>query len=271
MSKVKIAIAGINGRMGRFLAQTVANDEQAELVAATEFAGSSVIGCDVGELCGFGKIGVEVVDSIEKVAQFDVLIDFTRPEPSLVNIKECVNRKAALVLGTTGFSDDQKAVIAEAAKSIPLVFAANYSVGVNLLCKLLETATKIMGDYADIEVIEAHHRHKVDAPSGTALALGEVVANTMGKNLNDIAVKERNGIIGEREAGTIGFSTIRAADIVGEHTVMFADTGERIELTHKASSRQTFATGAVRAAKWLVVNSKEAKLYSMQDVLGFNC
>lgn len=267
MAQVRIAIAGINGRMGRNLAQSVANDSDTVLVAATEHPSSSVIGADAGELCGLGKNGVVVVDNIQKTPEFDVLIDFTRPASSIQNMEECAKRGAKLVLGTTGFTTDEKNIIAETAKKIPLVFASNYSVGVNLVCKLLETATKIMGDYADIEIIEAHHRHKVDAPSGTALTLGEVVAKTMGKNLDDIAVKERNGIIGEREPGTIGFSTIRAADIVGEHTVMFADIGERVEITHKASSRMTFANGAVRAARW--VNAKEPKLYDMKDVLDF--
>ena len=267
MADVKICIAGVNGRMGHFLAQSVTNQEGCVLVGATEHAQSTVIGCDTGELCGLGKNGVIVMDSIEKVPEFDVLIDFTRPEPSLVNMAECVKRNARLVLGTTGFTDDQKKIIQETAKKIPVVFASNFSVGVNLLFKLLETATKVMGSYADIEVIEAHHRHKVDAPSGTALSLGEVVAKTMGKDLKDIAVKTRDGIIGERKPGTIGFSTIRAGDIVGEHTVMFADIGERVEITHKASSRMTFANGAVSSAKWLI--NKTAGLYDMQDVLGF--
>ncbi|MGN1393885.1 MAG: 4-hydroxy-tetrahydrodipicolinate reductase [Succinivibrionaceae bacterium] len=267
MSQVRIVIAGINGRMGHNLAQAVANENNAVLVGATEHPSSSVIGVDAGELCNIGKNGVIVVDSIEKVADFDVLIDFTRPASSLVNMEECVKRNAKLVLGTTGFSDAEKEIISETAKKIPLVFASNFSIGINLIFKLLETATKVMGDYADIEVVEAHHRHKVDAPSGTALSLGEVVAKTLGKNLNDIAVKERNGIIGERQPGTIGFSTIRAGDIVGEHTVMFADIGERVEITHKASSRMTFANGAVKAALW--VNEKDASLYNMQDVLGF--
>jgi 4-hydroxy-tetrahydrodipicolinate reductase len=268
MSKIRICVAGVNGRMGRCLVQSISDTNSGcELTAATEAPNSSVIGADAGELCNVGKNGVSIVDSIEKAPEFDVLIDFTRPEPSLLNLAECVKRNAKVVLGTTGFSDEQKEVISNTAKQIPVVFASNFSVGVNLVFKLLETATKVMGDYADIEVIEAHHRHKVDAPSGTALSLGEVVANTMGKNLNDIAVKSRDGIIGERKAGTIGFSTIRAADIVGEHTVMFADIGERVEITHKASSRMTFANGAVRAARW--VNEKEPKLYNMQDVLDF--
>ncbi len=266
MSEVRICVAGVNGRMGRCLVQSVsAANSGCVLTGATEHAQSTVLGADAGELCGVGKNGVTVVDSITKVGEFDVLIDFTRPEASISNMAECVKRNARLVLGTTGFTDEQKAIIADTAKKIPVVFASNFSVGVNLVFKLLDMATKVMGDYADIEIIEAHHRHKVDAPSGTALSMGEVIAHTMGKNLNDIAVKARDGIIGERKAGTIGFSTIRAADIVGEHTAMFADIGERVEITHKASSRMTFANGAVRAARWLI--SKDASLYNMQDVL----
>ncbi len=267
MADIKIAIAGANGRMGHCLIQSVcAENSGCVLVGATEHSASTVLGADAGELAGVGKKGVLIVDSLDKVADFDVLIDFTRPQCSLDNLAICAKRNARVVLGTTGFSAEEKEKIAEYSKVIPLVFAANYSVGVNLLCKLLETATKVMGDYADIEVIEAHHRHKVDAPSGTALTLGEVVANTLGKNLDDIAVKSRDGIIGERKPGTIGFSTIRAGDIVGEHTVMFADIGERVEITHKASSRMTFANGAVRAASWL--KTQNAGLYNMRDVLG---
>jgi 4-hydroxy-tetrahydrodipicolinate reductase len=269
MSDIKIAVAGVNGRMGHCLVQGVsAEGSGCVLVAATEHPASTVLGCDAGELCGVGKNGVVVVDSLEKAADFDVLIDFTRPASSIVNMQECIKRGAKLVLGTTGFTAEEKQIIADTATKIPVVFASNFSIGVNLVFKLLETATKVMGDYADIEIIEAHHRHKVDAPSGTALSLGEVVASTMGKNLDDIAVKSRDGIIGERKPGTIGFSTIRAADIVGEHTVMFADIGERVEITHKASSRMTFANGAVRAAKWLA--TKPAKLYNMQDVLNLD-
>lgn len=265
MADVKIVVAGANGRMGRCLIQSIASTAGCVLVGATEHPTSTVLGADAGELAGIGKNGVTVVDSLAKCDNFDVLIDFTRPQSSLANLKICAERKVKVVLGTTGFSDEEKALIKEFSNDLPIVFAANFSVGVNLVCKLLETATKVMGSYADIEVIEAHHRHKVDAPSGTALALGEVVAKTLGHNLSEIAVKSRDGIIGERKPGTIGFSTIRAGDIVGEHTVMFADIGERVEITHKASSRMTFANGAVRAATWL--NSKSAGLYDMRDVL----
>ena len=266
MSKLRIAVAGVNGRMGRCLVQAVtAAGEKCELVAATEHPESSVIGADAGEIAGVGRLGVAVVPSLRDAAAFDVLIDFTRPQSSLDNLAECVSRKSKVVLGTTGFTDEQKGQIAEFAKQTAVVFASNFSVGVNLVFKLLEMATRVMGDYSDIEVVEAHHRHKVDAPSGTALSMGEAVARALGKNLNDIAVKERNGIIGERKPGPIGFSTIRAGDIVGEHTVMFADIGERVEISHKASSRMTFANGAVRAAQWL--SDRTTGLFNMQDVL----
>lgn len=266
--KLKIAVAGCNGRMGKFLIQAIAGTENAVLAAASEAPGSSVIGADAGEIAGTGKNGVVITDDFSKVINdFDLIIDFTRPEPSIRNLELCAANKKMLVLGTTGFSKEQLGRIDEAAKSIPVVFASNYSVGVNLVFNLLEQATRVMGSYSDIEIIEAHHRHKVDAPSGTALSLGRVIADTLGKNLDDIAVKSRDGIIGERKPGTIGFSTIRAADIVGEHTVMFADIGERVEITHKASTRMTFAKGAVRAALWLV--NRNSGLYSMKNVLGF--
>jgi 4-hydroxy-tetrahydrodipicolinate reductase len=204
------------------------------------------------------------------IDQFDVLIDFTRPDASMAYIEICRQAGKKVVIGTTGYSEAQKATIAEAAKNIAIVIAPNFSVGVNLSLKLLEMTAKVMGDYTDIEVIEAHHRHKVDAPSGTALRMGEVVAAALGRDLNDCAIYGREGDTGARDRKTIGFSTIRAGDIVGEHTVMFADEGERLEITHKATSRMTFANGAVRAAIWL--EGKSEGLYDMQDVLGLkNC
>ncbi|MBT3308256.1 MAG: 4-hydroxy-tetrahydrodipicolinate reductase, partial [Gammaproteobacteria bacterium] len=196
----------------------------------------------------------------------DVLIDFTRPNVTLENIQRCLQSGTKMVIGTTGFSDKEKEKIAEAAKEIAIVFAPNMSVGVNLCFKLLDIAARVMGGEVDIEVIEGHHRHKVDAPSGTALRMGEVVADALGRDLKECAVYGREGNTGERERGTIGFETIRAGDIVGDHTVLFADIGERVEITHKASSRLTFAKGAVRAAGWLM--DKESGLFDMQDVLG---
>lgn len=264
----KIAITGAAGRMGKALLEAVNQTEGTEVSAALERPGSTVVGVDAGELAGIGKLDVRVVDDIAVAEAFDVLIDFTRPEVTLANLAVCRQRGSSMVIGTTGFDDAQKAQIAEAAKDIAIVFAPNMSVGVNLCLKLLQMAAKVLGDEVDIEVIEAHHRHKVDAPSGTALRMGEVVAEALGRDLKDCAVYGREGVTGERERKTIGFETIRAGDIVGDHTVLFAGEGERVEITHKASSRMTFAGGAVRAAQWLT--GREAGLYDMQDVLGLN-
>lgn len=266
MGDIRIVVAGVNGRMGRNLVAAVKAQEGCTFVGATEYPESSVIGADAGELAGVGTNGVKVSPRLSDVADFDVLIEFTRPDPSIADLKECQKRKARVILGTTGFTEEQKAEINEISKTIPIVFASNFSVGVNLVFKLLETATKVMGNSADIEIIEAHHRHKVDTPSGTALSMGEVIARTLGKNLKDISVRGRDGITGERPNGVIGFSSIRGGDIVGDHTVLYADDGERVEITHKASSRMTFANGAVRAAKWIV--AQETGLFDMQDVLG---
>jgi len=197
-----------------------------------------------------------------------VLIDFTRPGPTLANLEICRSAGRRMVIGTTGFSEAQKAKIAAAANDIGVVFAPNMSVGVNLCLKLLDMAARVLGDEVDVEVIEAHHRHKVDAPSGTALRMGEVVAAALGRDLGSCAVYGREGHTGERDRRTIGFETIRAGDIVGDHTVLFAGTGERVEITHKASSRMTFANGAVRAAGWLM--AQPAGLFDMQDVLGLH-
>lgn len=264
---VRVAVAGASGRMGKCLIKAAAFTENIELTVAVSRPDSLWIGKDAGELAGTGALGIEVVDNLEEMAgQFDVLIDFTRPEPSMEFVETCRKAGKKIVIGTTGYSEDQRKVIAEAAEQISIVLAPNMSVGVNLSLKLLEMTAKVMGDYTDIEVIEAHHRHKVDAPSGTALRMGEVVADALGRDLKDCAIYGREGHTGERDRKTIGFSTIRAGDIVGEHTVMFADEGERVEITHKATSRMTFANGAVRAAAWL--SDKEKGLYDMQDVLG---
>lgn len=266
---LKIGIVGAGGRMGRNLITAVQNADGVELGAAFERRGSSLVGSDAGELAGVGALGVIVSDDVAKnVANFDVLIDFTRPEGTLEHIAVCVANNKKMVIGTTGFDDDGKATIKAAAEKISIVFASNYSVGVNLVFKLLEKAAKVMGEYCDIEVIEAHHRHKVDAPSGTALSMGEHIAKTLGRDLKTHGVFERNGITGERKRDEIGFATIRAGDVVGEHSVWFADEGERVEIAHKASSRMTFANGAVRAAKWL--NGKNSGLFDMTDVLDLN-
>ncbi|GAA3587611.1 4-hydroxy-tetrahydrodipicolinate reductase [Gibbsiella greigii] len=268
-SQIRIAIAGAGGRMGRQLILAVQQAQGVVLGAALERPGSSLIGSDAGELAGAGALGVPVSASLESVADdFDILIDFTRPEGTLEHLAFCVAHHKAMVIGTTGFDDAGKAAIKEAAQQIGIVFAANFSVGVNVVLKLLEKAAKVMGDYTDIEIIEAHHRHKVDAPSGTALAMGEAIADALGRDLKQCAVYAREGHTGERDPQSIGFATIRAGDIVGEHTAMFADIGERVEITHKASSRMTFANGAVRAASW--VSKQEKGLFDMRDVLGLD-
>ncbi len=264
---IRIAVAGASGRMGLCLIKAAVLAEKAALVVALVRPGSDAVGKDAGVLAGIGELGVSVVDNLSSVVdQFDVLIDFTRPDVSMAFIELCQQAGKKIVIGTTGYTHAQKAVIAEAAKDVAIVLAPNMSIGVNLALKLLEMTAKVMGEYTDIEVIEAHHRHKVDAPSGTALRMGEVIAEALGRDLKDCAIYGREGNIGERDRKTIGFSTIRAGDIVGEHTVMFADEGERLEITHKATSRMTFANGAIRAAVWL--KDKPSGLYDMQDVLG---
>lgn len=263
---IKVAITGAAGRMGKALIEAVSQSEGVVVSAAIERPGSSVIGVDAGELAGIDALKVSVVDDINNAPEFDVLIDFTRPEVTMNNLAACRQRGSAIVIGTTGLDDTQKSTIEEAAKEIGVVFAPNMSVGVNLCLKLLDMAARVLGDEVDIEVIEAHHRHKVDAPSGTALRMGEVVAEALGRDLKECAVYGREGQTGERDRKTIGFETIRAGDIVGEHTVMFAGQGERVEITHKASSRMTFAGGAVRAAEWIMGHG--TGLYDMQDVLG---
>lgn len=261
-----IAVTGAAGRMGRTLIQSCHENANCKLGAAIEYSGSSFIDHDAGELAGVGNLDCKLVSELSEVAEnFHTLIDFTRPEVTLKNIEDCVASGRNIIIGTTGFSDTEKQLIEEASKSIAIVFAPNMSVGVNLCFKLLDIAARVLGDDVDIEVIEAHHRHKVDSPSGTALRMGEVVADALGRNLDDCAVYGREGVTGERDRKTIGFETIRAGDIVGDHTVMFADIGERVEITHKASSRMTFANGAIRAALWL--QDKKSGLYDMQDVL----
>lgn len=262
-----IAVTGAAGRMGKALIEACNLADGAVLTAAIERPDSSVVGADAGEIAALGANGITIVNDVHKVlSDFDVLIDFTAPESTMRNIAACRGTGKKLVIGTTGLTDADKAQIVDAASEIAIVFAPNMSVGVNLCLKLLDIAARVMNDDIDIEIIEAHHRHKVDAPSGTAIAMGEVVANALGRDLKECAVYGREGHTGERDRTTIGFETIRAGDIVGEHTVMFAGLGERVEITHKASSRMTFAKGAVVAAKWLMDNEKG--LFDMQDVLG---
>jgi len=235
------------------------------LHGALDRSDSPVIGRDAGEILG-QRCGVTVsADVAASVKGADVLIDFTRPEGTLVHLDACLRHGVRMVIGTTGFNTEQKHRLVDASRTIPIVFAPNMSVGVNVLLRLLEVAAQALGDDYDVEVIEAHHRHKVDAPSGTALRMGEVLAKALNRNLADVAVYGREGVTGERNAKTIGFATIRGGDIVGDHTALFAGTGERIEITHKASSRTTFAQGALRAAAWLV--GRSPGLYDMHDVL----
>jgi 4-hydroxy-tetrahydrodipicolinate reductase len=261
----RIAVVGAAGRMGKTLIEAIGQTD-ARLTAAVDRPDSSLIGADAGELAALGKLGVALSGDLATVLeQFDVLIDFTHPSVTLRNLALCRQAGKAMIIGTTGFSAEEKQLLAEAGKEIPIVFAANFSVGVNLCLKLLDTAARVLGDEVDIEIIEAHHRHKVDAPSGTALRMGEVVAQALGRDLAEVAVYGREGQTGARERQTIGFATVRAGDVVGDHTVLFAGDGERVEITHKASSRMTFAKGAVRAALWL--EGREAGLYDMQDVL----
>lgn len=272
---MRIAIAGSAGRMGQCLitacnnaaGKAITADKAITIGAAVERAGHEALGKDAGELAGIDSLSVAVVGDLEAVVDdFDVLIDFTAPVATMVHLDICQRHNKRMVIGTTGFSAEQKAAIAAAAKDRAIVFAPNMSVGVNLCFKLLDMAARIMGEESDIEIIEAHHRHKKDAPSGTALRMGEVVAQALGRDLQTSAIYGREGDTGERAHDTIGFSTIRAGDIVGEHTVMFAGIGERVEISHKASNRMTFANGAVRAAIWVM--QQETGLFDMQDVLG---
>lgn len=264
---LRIGVCGAAGRMGKTILEVCHETEGVTVGAAIEYKGSPAIGIDAGEQAGLGKLGIQIVDDITRVAdQFDVLIDFTLAASVPDNVKKCRAAGKNMVIGTTGLGDVQKKIIKDAARDIAIVFAPNMSIGVNVCFKLLEMAAQVIGNNADIEIIEAHHREKKDAPSGTSLRMGEVVAHALGRNLKDCAIYGREGVTGPRDKKTIGFETIRAGDIVGEHTVMFATSGERVEISHKATSRKTFANGAVRAARW--VTSKKKGLFDMQDVLG---
>lgn len=264
---IRIAIVGAAGRMGKTLIQAVQETDGLTLGAATEHPQSNLIGVDAGDLAGVGTLGVNIAGSLGgAIDNFDVLIDFTAPAATMAHLEACRDAGKQMVIGTTGLSEEEKARLDGAAQHIGIVFAPNMSVGVNLCFKLLDLAARVMGDDADIEIIEAHHRHKVDAPSGTALRMGEVVADALGRDLKECAVYGREGQTGERDSKTIGFETIRAGDVVGEHSVWFATPGERVEIVHKASSRMTFASGAARAARW--ISGQESGRYDMQDVLG---
>lgn len=261
---LKVVIVGCTGRMGHALLEGIFADSELALHAALDRADSPQIGRDAGEQLGQAT-GVKVTSDVNAINGADVLIDFTRPEASLQYLEACEEAGVKMVIGTTGFTADQKARITQASQNLGIVFAPNMSVGVTLLTTLVQAAAKVLKQGYDIEVIEAHHRHKVDAPSGTALRLGEAAAAGAGRDFAKVALYAREGIMGERDPDSIGFATVRGGDIVGDHTVLFAGAGERIELTHKASSRATFAVGALRAAKFLA--GKQRGLYDMQDVL----
>ena len=263
---MKVGLFGANGRMGRVLIEALDLSEDADLSVATVRDDSPWVGMNVGELAGIGKKPV-ICSGFSSLSEddADVMIDFTLPSIIETNLAWCVKNKTPVVIGTTGLNKEQLAALDDAAKHIPIVFAANYSVGVNLMLALVKQAASVLGETADIEITEAHHRFKQDAPSGTAMAIGEAIAEELGRDLSTCAVYGREGKEPERDQGTIGFATVRAGDIVGEHTALFADIGERLEITHKASSRLTFAKGAVHAAKWLC--GQKAGLYSMTDVL----
>ena len=263
---MRVAIAGASGRMGRVLIETVLTAPDAELKAALEQRGSPYLGRNAGELVGESS-SVTISEHVrDALADCDVLIDFTRPEGTLVHAAVCRVLGVRLVIGTTGFSAEQKDEIAAAAAEIPIAMAPNFSVGVNVTFKLLEVAARALKEGYDVEVVEAHHRHKVDAPSGTALRMGQIVADALGRDLSKDAVYGREGVTGERRKETIGFATVRGGDVVGDHTVMFLGTGERIEITHRSNSRATYAQGALRSARFLM--DKKSGLFDMQDVLG---
>lgn len=266
MNKRNIVLSGVGGRMGKALIEAVSLNDNAILTGALEHAASPILGQDAGLLVGKQTSVSVVADMATALENAQVVIDFSRPDGTLKLLDECVKRNIQMVIGTTGFDEDGKAQIRAAAEKIAIVFAPNFSVGVNLLFALIDKAARVLNDGYDIEVIEAHHRHKIDAPSGTALRMGEVLANALGRDLKQCAVYAREGVTGERVPNAIGFATVRGGDIVGDHTALFATDGERVEITHKASSRLTFANGAVRSAVWLA--NKNNGLYDMQDVLG---
>ena len=262
---LKVVVAGSSGRMGKVLFEAIEQSPDCVLHGALERSGSVFVGRPARVLGGSGDVLI-TDDMVTALTGADALIDFTRPEGTLAHLALCRTLGVNIIIGTTGFDVEQKQAISAAGQDIGVVFAPNMSVGVNLSFKLLEIAARVLNEGYDIEVVEAHHRHKVDAPSGTALRMGEVVAAALGRNLSECAVYGREGVTGERDPSTIGFATVRGGDIVGDHTVMFAGIGERVEITHKASSRMTFAQGALRAARFLAVSP--AGDYDMQDVLG---
>ncbi|WP_420229865.1 4-hydroxy-tetrahydrodipicolinate reductase [Psychrobacter sp. ER1] len=266
---INVGVIGAGGRMGRMLIEAVQNNPQTTLKAAIERQGSSLVGADAGEIAAIGHLNVQIVDDLAAVIDdIDVLIDFSLPDATEENMQVCAEHNVAMVIGTTGFNEQQEQVLAKASEKITIVYAGNYSTGVNLSLKLLGMAAKAFGNDADVEIIEAHHKHKIDAPSGTAYMMAEAVAEARGQNLKDVAIYGREGQTGERKSGTIGIHAVRGGEIVGDHTVMFIADGEVVEITHRARARMTFAAGAVRAATWVV--EQEVGQYNMQDVLGLS-
>ena len=266
---INVGVIGAGGRMGRMLIEAIQDNPQTILTAAIERQGSSLVGADAGEVAAVGRLDVQIVDDLRSVInKIDVLIDFSLPVATEQNMQVCAEHNVAMVIGTTGFNEQQEQVLAKASEQVAIVYAGNYSTGVNLSLKLLGMAAKAFGTDADVEVIEAHHKHKIDAPSGTAYMMAEAVAEARGQNLKDVAIYGREGQTGAREAGTIGIHAIRGGEIIGDHTVMFIADGEVVEITHRARARMTFAAGAVRAATWIV--QQPVGQYNMQDVLGLN-
>jgi 4-hydroxy-tetrahydrodipicolinate reductase len=265
---INIAVTGASGRMGKTLIEAISQNPNAQLTAAIEWSQSPAIGSDAGELAGVGKNGVVIVADLNAVINdFDVLVDFTTPTSTVTNAAACSAADKKIVIGTTGCTDEDKLLIANLSEQSAVCMATNFSTGVNLCFKLAKEAAAILGDDYDVEIVEAHHRHKVDAPSGTALSLGEAVAEGHGRDFKEVAVLSREGQVGPRSSNEIGFATIRGGDVVGDHVVMFMADGERVEIGHKASSRMSFGRGAIRAAVWLATQDKG--LFDMQDVLGF--
>ena len=266
---INVGVIGAGGRMGRMLIEATQDNPKTTLSAAIERQGSSLVGADAGEVAAIGRLEIQIVDDLKAViSDIDVLIDFSLPAATEQNMQVCAEHNVAMVIGTTGFNEQQEQVLATASEQIAIVYAGNYSTGVNLSLKLLGMAAKAFGKDADVEIIEAHHKHKIDAPSGTAYMMAEAVAEARGQNLKDVAVYGREGQTGAREAGTIGIHAIRGGEIIGDHTVMFIADGEVVEITHRARARMTFAAGAVRAATWIV--QQPVGQYNMQDVLGLN-
>ena len=263
---IPVAVSGAAGRMGRMLVSAITRADDLLLTAAVDHPDAPENGADAGEIAGVGQLGVPIMGNIAELADFEVLVDFSVATATLDKLDFCTNNGKALVIGTTGFEEAGLEAIRQAAEQVPIVMAPNMSVGVNVAFKLIEFAARALGDDVDVEVFEAHHRHKIDAPSGTAVRMGEILADTLNRDIATDAVYGREGITGERERRTIGFHSLRGGDIVGEHTVTFAGTGERIEITHRAGSRENFAAGAVRAVRF--VAGREPGLYGMDEVLG---